>query len=180
MKHPASKRYARAVLDIGIERGNYRTLQLQLRELATIFEQSVEFRSIVGNPSVKIEERRTVVRSIAQRANWDAMMTNLALLLVDKDRIAAVSDIAFELDALIDVHDGNVRATVTTATRLDFAQTERIKQALAAMTGKKVILSSAVDPDLIGGVVTRIGDTILDGSVRTQLNTLRQSILKEV
>lgn len=180
MKHPASKRYAKAVLDIGTERGNYRTLQLQLRELATIYEKSVEFRAIVANPSVKIEERRAVVRGIAQRANWDAMTINLALLLIDKTRIQAVSDIANELDSLIDAHDGNVRATVTTATRLDFTQTERIKQALAAMTGKKVILSSAVDPEIIGGVVTRIGDTILDGSVRTQLNTLRHSILKEV
>lgn len=180
MKNPASKRYAKAFLDIGIQRGNLKTLQLQLRDLATVYEKSTEFRAIVGNPSVRIDERRTIMRAIAQKAGWDAMMLNLSLLLIDKDRIMLVGDIADAFDRLVDVHEGNVRATVTTANRLDFAQTERIKQAIATMTGKKVILTTAVEPELIGGVVTRIGDTILDGSVRTQLNNLRQSILEEV
>jgi len=101
-------------------------------------------------------------------------------LLVDKDRMKYVGDIADELDRQVDLHDGNVRATVTTATKLELAQIERIKSALVAMTGKQVILTTEVDPLLIGGVTTRIGDKVLDGSVRTQLSTLRQTILEEV
>lgn len=176
----ASQRYAKAFLEIGIERGNYKALQAELRDLAEIFENSHEFRAVVANPAINVDERRKVIRAIAQNQSWDAMTTNLTLLLVDRDRIQNIGDIANRLDALVDAHDGNVRASVTTATALDAAQVEQIKAALVAMTGKKVILSTNVDPELIGGVTTRIGDMVLDGSVRTQLNTLRQSILNEV
>lgn len=180
MKHPASKRYAKAFLDIGIELANHKALQGQLRDLANVFQKSTEFRAVVSNPSIRIEERRATLRAIGQKAGWNSMMVNLALLLVDKDRMKYVGDIADELDRLVDLHDGNVRATVTTATKLELAQIERIKSALVAMTGKQVILTTEVDPLLIGGVTTRIGDKVLDGSVRTQLNTLRQTILEEV
>lgn len=180
MKHPASKRYAKAFLDIGIELGNYKALQAQLRDLATVFLKSTEFRAVVSNPSIRIEERRATLRAIGQKAGWNPMMVNLALLLVDKDRMKYVGDIADEFDRQVDLHDGNVRATVTTATKLELAQIERIKSALVAMTGKQVILTTEVDPLLIGGVTTRIGDKVLDGSVRTQLSTLRQTILEEV
>ena len=180
MKHPASKRYAKAFLDIGIETSNHRALQGQLRDLATAFQKSADFRTVVSNPSIRIDERRATIRAIGQGAGWNPMMVNLALLLVDKDRMKYVGDIADELDRLVDLHDGNVRATVTTATKLEQTQIESIKAALIAMTGKQVILSTEVDPLLIGGVMTRIGDKVLDGSVRTQLNTLRQTILEEV
>ena len=172
MKHPASKRYARAFLEIGIELSNHKALQGQLRELDDLFVKSPEFRAVVSNPSIRIEERRATLRAIGQSSGWNPMMINLALLLVDKDRMKYVGDIADELDRLVDLHDGNVRATVSTATKLESAQIESIKSALTAMTGKKVILTTEIDPLLIGGVTTRIGDTILDGSVRTQLNTL--------
>ncbi|MEZ4460573.1 MAG: ATP synthase F1 subunit delta [bacterium] len=176
----ASKRYAKAFLEIGIERGNYKTLQGQLRELADVYEQSAEFRAIVANPGVSVDERRAVIRAIAQKQGWDVMTTNLTLLLVDKDRIKDIADIANQLDKQVDLHDGNVRATVTTATSLDAAQVESIKAALVSMTGKKVILKTEVDAALIGGATTRIGDMVLDGSLRTQLSSLRQSILEEV
>jgi len=180
MKHPASKRYAKAFLDIGIELSNHKGLQGQLRELADVFLKSPEFRAVVSNPSIRIDERRASIRAIGKSAGWNPMMINLALLLVDKDRMKYVGDIADELDRLVDLHDGNVRATVSTATKLELSQIESIKKALTAMTGKQVILTTEVDPLLIGGVTTRIGDRVLDGSVRTQLNTLRQTILEEV
>ncbi len=180
MRNLASKRYARALLQIGIERGNTKLLQTQLAELATIFVQSPEFRMVIANPSISIDERRQVIRQIAQKANWDAMMVNLALLLVDKDRIQNVAEISEEFQLLVDVHEGNVRATVTSARTLGLGQIEQIKQALAQVTGKKVIVTTAVDASLLGGVVTRVGDTVYDGSVKTQLNRIRESILAEV
>ena len=108
------------------------------------------------------------------------MMTNLSLLLVDNDRIKFIDDICSVFDAMVDVHEGNVRASVTTARVLPNAQVESIKKAIAQMTGKGVLMETSVDPALLGGVVTRIGGTVYDGSVRTQLETLRGSILEEV
>ena len=81
---------------------------------------------------------------------------------------------------LVDQHAGNVRAHVTTAKPLKDSQVAVIKSAIAQMTGKNVLLETAVDADIVGGVVTRIGNTMYDGSVRTQLETIRDSILEEV
>jgi len=180
MRGQLAKRYARALLEIGIENSNYALIQKQVRELADLYEDSAPLRSIVANPGVTMDERRKVVDQIAQRASFHPMMRNFTMLLLDNDRFNVIGGIADELDDLVDVHAGNVRAHVTTATALKDSQVAVIKGAIAKMTGKNVLLETAVDPDLVGGVVTRVGSTVYDGSVRTQLDTIRDSILEEV
>ncbi len=178
MKHPVARRYARAFLDIGIERENYIALQGQLREFADIYKSSEGLRSVISNPSIKVSERRQVIRSIAEKGGWNQLMTNLALLLLDKDRVQFIEHIADEYDKIVDKHDGNVRAHVTAAKPLKDSQIASIEGAISRMTGKNVLLSTDTDPDLIGGLITRIGDTVYDGSVQKQLSTLRDSILE--
>jgi len=180
MRGPVAKRYARALLELGVEKGNFAVLQTQLRELAQVYEQSPELRAILTNPSVSIAERRRVVDAIAQKSAWVPFIRNFALLLLDNNRFDHVDGIADELDDLIDQHAGNVRAHVTTAKPLKDSQVAVITGAIAKLTGKTVLLETSVDPDILGGVVTRVGNTLYDGSVRTQLETLRESILKEV
>lgn len=180
MRHLASKRYAKAFLQIAIERSNASVLQKQLDELAEIHTLSDAFKNVVTNPSVRIEERRSVVKNIAGKLGWDPMTQNLALLLVDKDRIQYVSEIAEEFGRLLDEHEGRVRARVVSARALAPAQQEVLKSALASLTGKSVVLKSEVDESLLGGVVTHVGNTVYDGSVRTHLNKIRESILEEV
>lgn len=178
MKHPVSRRYARAFLDIGIERGNYLELQSQLREFADAYKTSEPLRLVISNPSIKVAERREVIRKVAAKAGWDQVLTNFALLLLDKDRVEFIEHIAEEFDVLVDQHDGNVRAHVTSAKPLKDSQIASLQGAISRMTGKNVLLETDTDSDLIGGLVTRIGDTVYDGSVRTQLSTLRESILE--
>lgn len=180
MRGPVAKRYARALLELGVEKGNYALLQKQLRELAGLYEGSPELRAILTNPSVSVAERRKVVETIAARSMWNPFVKNFALLLLDNDRFDHVTGIADELDQLVDTHAGNVRAQVTTAQPLKDSQVAVIKGAIAKLTGKNVLLETSVDPEILGGVVTRVGNTLYDGSVRTQLETLRESILKEV
>lgn len=180
MRHPVSRRYARAFLDIGVERGNHKLLQKQLDELAHVYAGSPDLRAIIANPSVKISERRSIIRKIAQKLGWDEMMTNLSLLLIDNARLKYIDDICSVLGAMVDVHEGNIRAAVTTSRPLPDLQVQGIKKAIETMTGKNVLMETSVDPTLLGGVVTRIGGTVYDGSVQTQLETLRGSILEEV
>ena len=180
MRGPVAKRYARALLDIGVEGSNYAAIQRQVRDIADLYAGSAPLRAIVANPGVSLDERRKVVDQIVQRAQLAGMVRNFMMLLLDNDRFDHVGGIADELDDMVDVHAGNVRAHVTTASPLKDSQVAVIKAAIAKMTGKNVLLDTAVDPDIVGGVVTRVGSTVYDGSVRSQLQTIRDSILKEV
>lgn len=180
MRGPVAKRYAQALFDLGREKNKLPVLQRQLRDLAEAYDKSPELRAILLNPGVSIAERRRVVETIAQKAMFDPFMKNFALLLLDNDRFDHVAGIADAFDSLVDVSSGNVRAQVTTAQPLKDSQVAVIKGALTKLTGKNVLLETDVDPELLGGVVTRVGNTLYDGSVRTQLETIKESILKEV
>lgn len=180
MRGPVAKRYARAMLELALAHNAGPLFQRQLTELAEIYEGSAPFRAIIANPSVSVDERRKLVSEIAARAGFAPLVKNFALLLLDNARFDHVVAISASYNDQFDQHQGNVRALVTTAKPLKDAQVTAIKNAIAKLTGKTVLLQTAVDPELIGGAVTRIGSTMYDGSVRTQLQTIRNSILEEV
>lgn len=177
---PVARRYARALLELGIEHKNLDKLNEQLGALGRVYTANADLSSVLLNPSIKLEERRAVVRAIAAKYSLEPMLLNFALLLMDKDRFRQIPAISEEFSRLVDEKKGNVRADVTSATQLSPLQQNALKKALADMTGKNVLLETQVDPKLIGGAVTRVGGVIYDGSVRTQLQKMREAILKEV
>ena len=177
---PVARRYAQALLNIGVEQNNYEKLRDQVDELAEVYQQSKPFRTALLNPSIQLEERRRIIRAIAQKRGWDQMVLNFALLLLDNDRFRVVPTIARVFGKLVDQKAGNVRARVTSATDLDEAQKQNIQKALGEITGKNVLLETEVDASLLGGAVTRIGSMVYDGSVKSQIERLRESILAEV
>jgi F-type H+-transporting ATPase subunit delta len=177
---PVARRYARALVELGAERNILDKLTAQARAFSGLYEGSRELKNVLLNPSIKLEERRNIVRSLVKRAGWDPMFQNFVLLLLDKDRIRHITAIADELEKMADERLGNVRAKVTSASALDRSEQDAIKRALEAMTGKNVLIDTQVDPSLLGGVVTHLGGTVYDGSVRTQLGRIRDAILKEV
>lgn len=180
-KAPVARRYAKALLEIGIERGTVEKLREQLEALAKAFKESREFRNTMLNPSIKLEERKEVMRQIAKRYMFDEMLKNFTLLLLDNERMRYVGDISEELGRLADLHAGRVRAHVTSAKPLGLIEQTQIKEQIQKLTSAKSIeLSTSVDPALIGGVVTRVGGMVLDGSVRHQLDAMRDAILQEV
>jgi len=99
------------------------------------------------------------------------------LLLLDRSRIVLLPAIARAYQAMADDHVGRVRAQVTSAEPLTQVALDRVRRSLEQRTGKKVVMETAVDPELIGGLVARVGDLVLDGSVRTQLADLRTKLL---
>ncbi|MFO0002631.1 MAG: ATP synthase F1 subunit delta [bacterium] len=98
-------------------------------------------------------------------------------LLLDKDRFAALADIAREYRALADAEAGRVRATVTTAAELTPATRDAVANALVRSTGKKVVLETRVDPALLGGLVAQVGGRVYDASLRTRLERLQLSLV---
>ncbi len=177
---PVARRYAQALLDIGVEQKNYEKLREQLDELAQVYEHSKPFRTALLNPSIQLDERRKIIRAIAQKRGWHQMIINFSLLLLDNDRFRIVPVIARAFGRKVDEKSGNVRARVTSAVELDEAQKKNIQSTLGQITGKNVLLETEVDESLLGGAVTRIGSMVYDGSVKSQIERLRESILAEV
>jgi F-type H+-transporting ATPase subunit delta len=169
-----SRRYARALLQIGVEQASFETLGRELDDLAATYAGSPQLHETMANPIFKTSEKRAILGKLLQRLAPSRLVHNFALLLLERGRISSLPAIARAYRELCDVHAGRVRALVTSATPLGPAELSSIQRALERRTGKKVLLEPTVDPDLIGGVIARVGDLILDGSVRTLLSEMRR------
>jgi len=172
-----ARRYARALFSIGVDRGSFEQLGQELEAFVDLWAGSLELRQALENPIFKSAEKRGVLEGLLPRVAPTQDVRTFVLLLLDRRRLTAVKSIARAYGELVDLHTGRVRAHVTSAQPLGPAELERVRQSLARRTGKQIVLEAAVDPALIGGVVARVGDLVIDGSLRTQLGTLRDKLL---
>jgi F-type H+-transporting ATPase subunit delta len=172
-----ARRYAKALFELGVAEGSYERFEQELGDLARAYAASPELRIALENPVVKPSEKRAILAAILARLAPSPSVQRFAQLLLGRGRITLLGGIARAYRDLADARAGQVRATVTTATTLAPGDLDRVRRALEKRTGRKVIIESAVDPELIGGVVARVGDLLLDGSVRTQLDEMRRRLL---
>jgi F-type H+-transporting ATPase subunit delta len=174
-----ARRYAKALLEIGVQQQTYDALGKELDRAAETLRTSPELRHALENPLFPVEKRKLVMDELARRLALSKTVRNFVMLLLDKGRIHALPDIARVYRTLVDEHAGRVRATVTSARPLDPMLETRLKTALEKQSGKVVILEKREDPMIMGGLVTQLGDLVYDGSVRTQLQQLREELLSE-
>ena len=172
-----ARRYAKALMAIGVETKTYEKLNKDLDKLSRVMGNR-ELIDVLENPSYPLSKRKEVLLAVVKRSMVSPTTKNFVQLLLDRGRISSLPAIAREYQAMVDQQAGRVRATVTSAHKLDLPTVTRLKKALEAQSGKKVLLEQAVDSSLIGGVVTQIGSTVYDGSIRTQLEQLRQSLIE--
>jgi F-type H+-transporting ATPase subunit delta len=172
-----ARRYAKALFEIGVAEGNYEQLGRELENLATAFASSAELRVALENPVIKAAEKQAILKSILPRVAPSPSVQRFARLLLDRGRIGIVRAAARAYRELADQRTGQVRASVVSAAPLGPSELERVRRALESRSGRKVIIESSVDPGLIGGLVARVGDLVLDGSVRTQLAEMRRRLL---
>ena len=134
---------------------------------------------VLLNPAVPAPRKRSAVAEITRSAGLQAITGKLLLLLAERDRLALLPGLleAYR-DRLMD-HRNVVRAEVTTAAPLADAHSREIQQSLARLTGRTVALATRVDPALIGGIVARVGGTVYDGSLATQLEKMRQEFVEK-
>jgi F-type H+-transporting ATPase subunit delta len=173
-----ARRYARAVLEIGTAHGNLDKLGLDLRGLAKAMHDSAELQTALTNPAIRRADRRRVIDGLLERLDADPHTRNLVRLLLDGERLSSLEAISREVDAMIEAKSGRMAAEVISAKPLDATQLAQIIAALEKLSGKKVAVTRREDPALLGGVVAKLGDTVYDGSLRTQLRTLRDDLTK--
>ena len=174
-----AQRYARAVF--ALAEGDIGHAARLLEEFDTLTEEilaSDELRRCLLTPLFPRSERRGVVTEVCNRLQLAAETRATALILVAENRMGLLSDVRDQLRDLVDRTAGRVEAVVTSARPLDAPQQERLRDALARRVGANVVLRLQQDPALIGGLVVRVGDLLLDGSVRTQLENLGASLRK--
>jgi F-type H+-transporting ATPase subunit delta len=171
-----ARRYAQALLELGVEQGNLDKLVDDLSTIAGAWETSHELRNSLENPLVAHAAKKAVMGELAEQVGASPTTRSALLLLVDRRRTRALPYIAKTLGELADARKGVVRAEVTTATPLGEAYYVRLQALLEKMTGKHVVVDRVTDPSLIAGVVTRIGDRIFDGSLRTRLQSVRDAL----
>jgi F-type H+-transporting ATPase subunit delta len=172
-----ARRYARALFGMGVDSGKFEQLGRELGDLASLWGASAELRQALENPVFAAGEKRAVLEKLLPRVTPTPEVQRFVLLLLERRRIVLLPAIARAYQDMADAHLGRVRAQVASAEPLAAPVLDRVRKALEQRTGKQVIVETSVDPDLIGGVVARVGDLILDGSVRTQLSDLRAKLL---
>jgi len=171
-----ASRYAKAIFDIGSQQGGLDKIGTDLRNIANAMKESPELSSTLTSPAIRRSDRRKVVDAIMQRLGVVTTTRNTVYLLLDSERFGSLPMISREVDRMIEEKAGRVAAEVVSAKPLDPAQLSQITAALEKLSGKKVSVSSRQDPDLLGGVVAKVGDTVYDGSLRTQLRNLRDEL----
>ncbi len=159
---------------IALESDQLDRWQTDLATMATVL-QDAEIVAFLENPKVSLERKRDLLRRALGGITPAAM--NLAYLLVAKKRLRMVPSLVAEYRHLVYAHKGIVEADVVTAIPITDQEEERIGRDLAAITGKTVMLAATVDAEIMGGLVVRVGDKLMDGSVRTRLQELRRSMV---
>jgi len=171
-----ARRYAKALLLIGKEEGQTETYRDELDAITGIIASAKQLEQAISNPLYEAAERRNVLQAVVAKLNLSGVMKSFVLLLFDKGRIGFLNAINDNYQKMADELKGVARASLVSATELPPETIDKIRSTLSQKTGKDIILDVEQDPTLIGGIVTRIGDLVLDGSIKTQLLNMRESL----
>jgi len=174
-----ARRYAAALADVVIAQGEAREVQEELNTWAQMMEANSGLLEVFRNPTIPYEQKRKVLNTLIARTRVRPTTANFLQVLLQNHRLAELNEINKKFAQVFDERSGVVSAQVTTARTLPESTQETLRAQLGIMTGRKVRLDFAVDEDLIGGVMTRIGSTVYDGSVRTQLQQIKQKMSGE-
>jgi F-type H+-transporting ATPase subunit delta len=177
MSHAAiAERYARAIFEIGNETRQLAQLTDQIRKFSELYTSSPELRGVLDNPVIPDEKREGLLKDLGTRLGLSQQALNAIRLLASRRRLAALPDVARGLGRLADDAAGVVRATVITARLLPESYYAELTAKLEQTLSRKVLLDIKEDPGLIAGVVTKIGDRTIDGSLKGRLAAMERQL----
>ena len=171
----SGKRYAQAAFKLALEKGESDSWQASLRKMADLAADE-QLVALLENPRLSFETKKAILVEFLGKINPLAL--NLACLLVHKDRLGTAGDISRQYDRLLDAHHGIEHVEVITALPLDDEEKGRISSRFGEIIGHNVVIYAQVDPSIVGGIKARIGDTLIDGSVKGKLGALRKSLVE--
>lgn len=175
-----AKRYARAFFGIAREDGLYEKYYHELSLFSSIVNESNNLKELLINPVFDQAEKRAVVDALLQKIDISNVTANFLKLLVDKRRIGILPDIESCYRKLMDDALRKIRVDVRTAFPLSAELSEKLQKRMEEFTGKKVEIEILEDASLLGGIVVGVGDTLYDGSIKTQLHNIRNLLGEEI
>ena len=176
----SATRYAKALFDVALqEKADLEKIARDLDEATQTITHSAELRLALERAGVPDASRKAVMEQVADRLGVTTQVKKLLVALTNARKLEIVKDLAEAYQERLLAHQNIVRAEVTSAAPLSAEKTKALEESLSKVTGKKVELSVSVDPELLGGVVARIGSTVYDGSVKMQLQRMRKELVTE-
>lgn len=173
----AATRYARALFDVALaEKAELSALDQELAAFNGLMKEHPTLEKVLLNPAVPAPRKRETVAVLAARVGLHPVLTKLLVLLAGRDRLVLLPELLETFRERLREHQNVVRAEVTTATPLAADRARAIERSLAQATGRTVALTTRVAPEMIGGLVARVGSTVYDASVTTQLEKMRQRL----
>jgi F-type H+-transporting ATPase subunit delta len=175
----AASRYARALFDVTLKEGHLEQARGDLGAFAGMVASSEGLARALTNPAIPVQKKRGIVNELIARADAiSPIVSKLLQLLADRDRLVLLPEIVRAYENRLMDHAQIVRAELVTAVAMPAERLQSLTQGLARATGRDVLLESRVDPSILGGAVARVGSTVYDGSVTTQLEKLRQQLME--
>ncbi len=174
-KTVSARRHAQAVFELALEKGELEKWQADL-ELIGVALTDPQLARLLENPKLRFSEKEEMLQNVLSGVNPLAL--NLAKMLVAKNRLGIVDGLIEEFNNMLNSHFGKETAEIITAIPLSDEGKEIIRGKLSGVTGKDLVVTAEVDPEIMGGVVARVGDKLIDGSVRTRLKELRKDLLE--
>ena len=173
-----SKRYAKALVSLGSEQKKVEAYGEELARVSAIVASHDLLRLLLESPTLAVDKKSAIFAEILEKIGLSDGMRDFFGLLVEKDRMQYLPQIVENYQQLADELSGTLRANVTAAAKLSAAQQKAISAELEKQTGKKVELTVDLDASLIGGLRTEIGGRLFDGSVKTQLKRIEDTLTK--
>jgi F-type H+-transporting ATPase subunit delta len=178
-RRAAAKRYAKALFDVALQEADVQKVDDELQRFASLIRGHHELEQALANPAIPAARKEAVAKALLDRAgSMSAPLAKLILLLAAKDRLVLLSEVASSYRERLLDHQKIVSGTVTTAVSIGEGKLRALESSLGRATGRRVMLDSRVDAAIIGGVITRLGSTVYDGSVTTQLQKMKQALVE--
>jgi len=171
MASAAARRHARAAFQIALERNELDIWRGDLEKLSQAVKDPLLF-AFLENPKVHLDNKAKVIREVLKDAN--PRVINLALLLVSRGRLNIIADVVREYGRMVDEVKGIAHADVTAAVKLSSDEEDKLARRLGDIIGSKVVVSTDVSPEIIGGLVIKVGDKLIDGSTKSQFTALKK------
>lgn len=172
-----ARRYSTALADAVLASGDASTVKSELAALGKLFNESSDLQAVFGNPAINHDSKVKVLDGLIAKAKPTKTTGNFLKVLLQNGRLSEIGEINERFAQVLEERSGLISAVVTSARELSAAEKAEIESNLEQKAGKKVSVRYAVDPSLIGGVVTRVGSTVYDGSVKTKLENLKEQLV---
>ena len=173
-----ARRYAKALVNLAEKGNNLDNAGKNLTAITEVYKENSEFRQVLSDTKVSSRVKLEILKDVLNEINASKLVDTFSRYLLAKRRIDFLPGIERAFNLLLQEKLGRIEAEVTAASELPEETVKKLINAISGYSGKEVEVNVIIDPSIIGGIVTRIGSTVIDGSIQTHLNQIRQSIIR--